>query len=84
MSAVARYPDPRDSCCKVPVLTVCVRQFVVGDARQRRRTAIVGKPGRHRRARSPDLQVGSVGVLVADEAEELVLDKRAAKVPPAV
>ena len=51
---------------------------------QGRRAAIIGQPERHRRARSSDLQIGNVNVLVADKGEEFVLDERAAERPPAV
>ena len=59
-------------------------EIIVGYIRQGSWAAIVRKPRRDSRPRSADLQVGSMNVLVADKAEELVLDDRPPNVPPSV
>src|SRR6267378_1443389 len=41
-------------------------EIVIGDASQRGRTAIIGQPEGHGGARSPNLKIGNVSVLVAE------------------
>src|ERR1700674_2246437 len=54
-------------------------EIVIGDGSQRCRAAIVGQPERYRCARSSNLQIGNVSVLVAYKTKKLVLDERSAE-----